>query len=146
MRHPCPAFNSLSNKVRGVLCWFSSLNKYKNLDAKLESKMVEIKRGASGQRKFSSFNAIILKFPQYKDGLRKIRNEDSNGDIDFDEFNKCLHKLQVHLTDKEMKDLSDSCDINNSHGIQFNEFIVLLCLVYLLMEPSSFTGTVSALK
>ncbi|KAK6914278.1 EF-hand domain, partial [Dillenia turbinata] len=147
--HPCPAFKSLSNKVADVLCWRSSLNKYKNLDAKLESKVMEIKRGASGQKKFRSFNSIILKFPQYKEGLRNIRSvfdeydEDSNGAIDFDEFNKCLNKLQVHLTDKEAKDLYDSCDIDNRHGIQFNEFIVLLCLVYLLMEPFSSTETIS---
>lgn len=64
-------------------------------------------------------------------------DEDSNGTIDREELKKCLQKLQLHLTEEEVEDLFHSCDIDGSEGIQFNEFIVLLCLIYLLKEPSS---------
>ncbi|XP_039000351.1 probable calcium-binding protein CML22 [Hibiscus syriacus] len=64
-------------------------------------------------------------------------DEDSSGTIDCEELNKCLDKLQLRLTKEEVEDLFRSCDINGSQGIQFSEFIVLLCLIYLLMKPSS---------
>ncbi|KAG2721111.1 hypothetical protein I3760_02G066300 [Carya illinoinensis] len=123
----------------------SSPNKYKRLDAKLERKMVEAKKGFSGYHKFKSINSIIMKFPQLRDSLKNIRavfeqyDEDSNGTIDQEELKKCLQKLQLHLTEEEVEDLFHSCDIDGHEGIQFNEFIVLLCLIYLLKGPSSNT-------
>lgn len=141
--HPCPFLESLSTKVGSMLCRCSSPNKYKRLDAKLERKLVEAKKGSSGHHNFKSINSIILKFPQFKDGLKSIRavfeqyDEDSNGTIDREELKKCLQKLQLHLTEEEVENLFHSCDINGSEGIQLNEFIVLLCLVYVLKEPSS---------
>lgn len=72
-------------------------------------------------------------------------DEDSNGTIDREELKKCLQKLQLHLTEEEVEDLFYSCDIDGSEGIQFNEFIVLLCLIYLLKEPSS-SNTVFAIN
>ncbi|KAF8402094.1 hypothetical protein HHK36_013046 [Tetracentron sinense] len=66
-----------------------------------------------------------------------MTDEDSNGTVDYEELKKCLQNLQLHLTEKEMEDLFHSCDMNENEGIQFNEFIVLLCLIYLLMEPSA---------
>lgn len=69
-------------------------------------------------------------------------DEDSNGTIDREELRKCLEKLQLHLKDEEIEDLFSSCDIDGSQGIQFNEFIVLLCLAYLLMTPSFSLDTV----
>ncbi|KAF3975707.1 hypothetical protein CMV_001059 [Castanea mollissima] len=140
---PCPSLKSLSKKVGSMLCRGSSTSKYKRLDAKLEKKMVEAKRGSSGYQNFKSINSIILKFPQFREGLKNIGSvfeqydEDSNGTIDREELKKCLQKLQLHLTEEEVEDLFHSCDIDGSEGIQFNEFIVLLCLIYLLKEPSS---------
>lgn len=64
-------------------------------------------------------------------------DEDSNGSIDYNELKKCFEQLQVHLPEEEIKDLFRYCDIDRSKGIQFNEFIVLLCLIYLLEEHSS---------
>lgn len=64
-------------------------------------------------------------------------DEDSNGAIDREELKKCLQELQLHLTEEEIEDLFHSCDIDGSNGIQLNEFIVLLCLIYLLKRPSS---------
>lgn len=72
-------------------------------------------------------------------------DEDSNGTIDYEELKKCLQKLQLHLLEEEIKDLFHSCDMDESKGIQFNEFIVLLCLIYLLKEPSS-SNTVITIK
>ncbi|XP_022761908.1 probable calcium-binding protein CML22 isoform X2 [Durio zibethinus] len=104
--------------------------------------MIEMKRSASGQSNFKSIDSIIMRFPQFRDGLRNLRgvfeqyDEDSNGTIDREELSKCLEKLQLCLTKEEVEDLFHSCDIDGSEGIQFNEFIVLLCLIYLLMKPS----------
>ncbi|XP_042966732.1 probable calcium-binding protein CML22 isoform X2 [Carya illinoinensis] len=142
---PWLSLKSLSIKVRSMLYRCSSPNKYKRLDAKLERKMVEAKKGFSGYHKFKSINSIIMKFPQLRDSLKNIRavfeqyDEDSNGTIDQEELKKCLQKLQLHLTEEEVEDLFHSCDIDGHEGIQFNEFIVLLCLIYLLKGPSSNT-------
>lgn len=145
--HPCPSLKSLSIKVGSMLCACGSPNKYKRLDAKLERKMAEARRDSSGNQNFKSIDSIIMKFPQFKEGLKNIRaafeeyDEDSNGTIDREELKKCLQKLQLHLTEEEVEDLFHSCDIDGSEGIQFNEFIVLLCLIYLLKEPSSSHST-----
>lgn len=71
--HPCPALKSLSNKVGVIFCFHSSQNKYERLDSKLERKMIEIKRSASGRHKFRSVNSIIMKFPKFREGLKEIR-------------------------------------------------------------------------
>ncbi|PHU21373.1 putative calcium-binding protein CML22, partial [Capsicum chinense] len=105
--------------------------------------MMELKRSSSGQSKFRSINIIILKFPRFKEGLKEIKgifeqfDEDSNGTIDRDELKKCLKKLQFHVKEEEIDDLFDSCDMDEKEGIQFNEFIVLLCLLYLLYSLGS---------
>ncbi|XWS35128.1 hypothetical protein CRYUN_Cryun21dG0099600 [Craigia yunnanensis] len=141
--HHCLSLKSLFSRIGGMLCHCGSPNKYKKLDSKLERKMIEMKIGASGQSNFKSIDSIILKFPQFREGLRNLRgvfeqyDEDSNGTIDREELNKCLEKLQLRLTKEEVEDLFRSCDIDGSEDIQFNEFIVLLCLIYLLMKPSS---------
>ncbi|GAV67678.1 EF_hand_5 domain-containing protein/EF_hand_6 domain-containing protein [Cephalotus follicularis] len=146
---PCPSLKPLSNKVVGMLCCRGSQSKYKKLDAKLERKMIEFKRSSSGQSSFKSIDSIIMRFPQFKEGLNSIRvafeqyDEDSNGTIDREELKKCLEKLELHLTEEEVEDLFHSCDIDGTEGIQFNEFIVLLCLIYLLMKPSSVPPTTS---
>ncbi|PHT25993.1 putative calcium-binding protein CML22 [Capsicum baccatum] len=146
---PCPVFKSLSNKVGSLLCFWNAPKKYRRLDTKLETKMMELKRSSSGQRKFRSINSIILKFPQFKEGLKEIKgvfeqfDEDSNGTIDRDELKKCVKKLQFHVKEEEIDDLFDSCDVDEKEGIQFNEFIVLLCLLYLVMDSSSSSNNTS---
>ncbi|KAH9649892.1 putative calcium-binding protein CML22 [Citrus sinensis] len=141
--HPCPPLKYLSNKVRGMLCHCGSQNKYARLDAKLEKKMIEVKKSSSGHSNFKSIDSVIVRFPQFKDGLKNIKSvfeqydKDSNGTIDREELKKCLEELQLHLKEEEIEDLFKSCDIDGSEGIQFNEFIVLLCLIYLLTTPSS---------
>ncbi|GMP55644.1 hypothetical protein CsSME_00020406 [Camellia sinensis var. sinensis] len=112
-----------------MLCCHNSLNKYKRLDTKLEKKMMEVKRSPSGNKNFRSINGIIMRFPQIKEGLKDIRgvfeqcDEDSNGTIDLEELKKCLQKLQLRLTEKEIDHLFHSCDVDGSEGIQFKEFI-----------------------
>ncbi|CAL5347643.1 unnamed protein product [Camellia sinensis] len=125
----CLALKSLPNKLGGMFCFDSPPNKYKKLDAKLEKKMMEVKRSALRINNFRSINGIIMKFPQIKEVLKDIRgvfehyDEDSNGTIDNDELKKCVQKLQLHLAEKEIDDLFDSCDLDGSAGIQFKEFI-----------------------
>ncbi|KAH7573046.1 hypothetical protein JRO89_XS03G0057400 [Xanthoceras sorbifolium] len=126
-----------------MFCHCGSQNKYKRLDAKLERKMIEVKKSSWGHSNFKSIDSIILRFPQFKEGLKNIKgvfeqyDEDSNGTIDLGELRHCLEKLQLQLEEEEIEELFHSCDIDGSEGIQFNEFIVLLCLIYLLMMPSS---------
>lgn len=72
-----------------------------------------------------------------------MTDEDSNGAIDQEEMKKCFYKLEVSFTDEEISDLFVACDINEDMGIKFNEFIVLICLVYLLKDDSNDVHTVS---
>ncbi|KNA04702.1 hypothetical protein SOVF_197240 isoform B [Spinacia oleracea] len=62
---------------------------------------------------------------------------DKNEVIDHSELKHCLRKLEVIFSEEEIDDFFKSCDINENMGIKFNEFIVLLCLVYLLQEDPS---------
>ncbi|XP_016468100.1 putative calcium-binding protein CML22 isoform X3 [Nicotiana tabacum] len=137
----CPVLKLLSNKVGNILCFRNAPKKYRRLDAKLETKMIELKRSSSGQTNFRSINSIILKFPQFREGLKEIKavfeQFDSNGTIDREELKKCVKKLQFHVKEEEINDLFHSCDVDENEGIQFNEFIVLLCLIYLLTDSSS---------
>lgn len=64
-------------------------------------------------------------------------DEDSNGAIDHEELKRCFEKLKISFTEEEIRDLFEACDIDENLGIKFNEFIVLLCLVYLLNEPAA---------
>ncbi|KAK2987228.1 hypothetical protein RJ640_022260 [Escallonia rubra] len=111
--------------------------------------MMDVKRSAPGRNNFRSINSIIMRFPQFKEGLKEIRgvfeqyDEDSNGTIELEELKKCLQKLQVELTEQEINDLFGSCDMDEIEGIQFNEFIVLLCLIYLLIDPATSSNTTS---
>lgn len=114
-------------------------------ETKLEAKMVEaIRRREAEGCHIKSFNSIILKFPKIDESLRKCKDifaqfdEDSNGTIDQEELRKCFHKLELSFTEEEIDDLFEACDINEDMGMKFNEFIVLLCLVYLLKDdPAS---------
>ncbi|XP_020588293.1 probable calcium-binding protein CML21 isoform X2 [Phalaenopsis equestris] len=64
-------------------------------------------------------------------------NEDSNGAIDPEELKHCFHKLQVDFTEDEISEIFKACDIDENMAIKFNEFVVLLCLVYLLKKPTT---------
>lgn len=103
--------------------------------------MVEaMQRRAAEGTALKSFNSIILKFPKIDDSLRNCKaifekfDEDLNGTIDHEELKKCFHKLEINFTEEEINDLFEACDINKDMGMKFNEFIVLLCLVYLLRD------------
>ncbi|PKA52802.1 putative calcium-binding protein CML21 [Apostasia shenzhenica] len=109
---------------------------------KLEAKMVDaMQKRASGGSSMKSFNSIILKFPKIDESLRKCKtifeefDQDSSGAIDPQELMHCFRKLEIRFSDEEINDLFKACDINEDMGMRFNEFIVLLCLVYLLQDP-----------
>ncbi|XP_042520056.1 probable calcium-binding protein CML21 [Macadamia integrifolia] len=110
-------------------------------ETKLEAKMVKaMQRRESEGTGMRSFNSIILKFPKIDESLRKCKtifeqfDENSNGTIDPEELRHCFHKLEITFTEEEIIDLFEACDINENMGMKFNEFIVLLCLVYLLKD------------
>ncbi|XP_010928993.1 probable calcium-binding protein CML21 [Elaeis guineensis] len=113
-------------------------------ESKLEVKMVEaMQKRASEGTSMKSFNSIIMKFPKIDESLRNCKtifeqfDEDSNGAIDPEELKHCFQKLEISAMEEEISDLFMACDINESMGINFSEFIVLLCLVYLLKEPAA---------
>ncbi|KAJ0751426.1 putative EF-hand domain-containing protein [Helianthus annuus] len=111
--------------------------------AKLEAQILEaiIQRESKGTS-IKSINRIILKFPKIDENLRKCKvifeqfgmNTDKSGAIDLKELKHCFEKLQVKFTNEEINEIFKTCDLNDDMGISFNEFIVLLCLVYLLKE------------
>ncbi|KAI4366222.1 hypothetical protein MLD38_022125 [Melastoma candidum] len=110
-------------------------------ETKLEAKMVEaMQKRASKGSKVKSFDSIVLKFPKIDESMRKYKttfqmfDEDSNGVIDHEELRHSFQKLDIPLTDEEINDLFEACDINHDKGMEFNEFIVLICLVYLLQD------------
>jgi len=70
-------------------------------------------------------------------------DEDSNGAIDQEELKKCFSKLEISFSEEETNDLFEACDINDDLGVNFNEFIVLLCLVYLLKDDPAALHAVS---
>ncbi|XP_027116789.1 probable calcium-binding protein CML22 isoform X2 [Coffea arabica] len=139
----------LSGKVVGMFCCHKPQSKYERLDRKLEKRMIEIKKSASGQSNFRSINSIIMKFPQFKEGLKEIRDifrqydEDNNATIEREELKKCSQELQLTIREEEIDDLFYYCDINENEGIQLNEFIVLLCLIYFLTDYSIPSHTAS---
>ncbi|XP_021740806.1 probable calcium-binding protein CML21 [Chenopodium quinoa] len=113
-------------------------------ETKLEAKMVEaMQKRASKGTAMKSFNTIILKFPKIDQSFRKCKatfqkfDVDNNDVIDHSELKACFRKLEVSFSEEEIDDFFKACDINEDMGIKFNEFIVLLCLVYLLQEDSS---------
>ncbi|GJR57274.1 probable calcium-binding protein CML22 isoform X1 [Tanacetum coccineum] len=145
---PCPSVKSLSYKVGGMLRCCNSTNRYERLDSELERKLMEVKkRYVPGNSSIRSINNIILRFPQFRRGLEEIRgvfrqfDVDSNGTIDHDELRKCLHKFQFDCTEDEINDLFESCSLGRNKGMKFNEFIVVLCLIYLLTCTSSSNHT-----
>ncbi|KAL6544597.1 putative calcium-binding protein cml21 [Orobanche minor] len=130
---------------------------------KLEAEIIEaVKRRELRGSSVKSFNSIILKFPRIDEsfrkcksafeefdvyafmvGSRKKRDEDGNGAIDPQELKHCFCKLELNFTDEEIDDLFAACDINEDMRMKFNEFIVLLCLVYLLKEDQTNQHSVS---
>ncbi|KAJ8424973.1 hypothetical protein Cgig2_001828 [Carnegiea gigantea] len=149
---PCPALKFLANRFASMFCCCSChTNKYRRLDAKLERKMIELRRGHPELTRIRSINSVIMKFPQLKEDIRNLRgvfeqyDENCDGTIDGEELRKCLRELQVDLADQETNDLFHSCDVDRNGVIQFNEFIVLLCIVYLLIKPSGSADTLSRL-
>lgn len=70
-------------------------------------------------------------------------DEDLNGIIDRQELKECFNGLEISLTEEEIDDLFDACDISAAMGMKFNEFIVLLCLVYLLKDDPNAKCSVS---
>ncbi|KAG9448841.1 hypothetical protein H6P81_008806 [Aristolochia fimbriata] len=103
--------------------------------------MVEaMQRRASEGTSMKSFNSIIMKFPKIDESLRNCKtifeqfDEDSNGTIEPEELKSCFQKMEMSFSEEEISDLFEACDINENMGMKFNEFIVLLCLVYLLKE------------
>ncbi|KAM0898436.1 hypothetical protein ACQ4PT_021942 [Festuca glaucescens] len=137
--HPC-RFAGMG----GAASRFAAPMKQRRVERDLDNKVVEALRERARTRKktFKSVNSITMRLPRFKDGLRDIRDVfdhydgDSNGSIDNEELRRCLRQLQVQMSEKEVDDVHHYCNIDNREGIQFQEFVVLLCLMYLLFGPN----------
>ncbi|KAL9232769.1 hypothetical protein vseg_007839 [Gypsophila vaccaria] len=141
--HPCPALKTFADKLGSIICRCQNANKHKRLDAKLEKKMIELRHRISRHESFRTINSIIMKFPRLREQIQNLRDvflqydEDHNGFLDQEELQKCLKDLPSNLTTKDFDDIFNSCDVDGNGLIQFHEFIVFLCLIYLLARPSS---------
>lgn len=133
----------LANKMGAVICCISEQSEKKSLERKLEKKIAEIRRNKFGQTKLKSIDSIVMLFPMFKERLKTLRgmfeqyDEDSNESIEPHELKTFLEDLQLHLPENEIENIFQYCDVDGSKGIQFNEFIVLLCLIHILTEPLS---------
>ncbi|XP_052155501.1 probable calcium-binding protein CML22 [Oryza glaberrima] len=135
--------SQLQNFIAEMGCVESKLVatiKYRRVEKDLDKKVAEAlkERTKSKKKTFRSVNSITMGLPRFKEGLRNIRDvfdqydEDSNGTIDNEELRNCLNKLQVQMSEEEIDNIHRYCDIDNRKGIQFPEFVVFLCLMYLL--------------
>ncbi|KAJ6842882.1 putative calcium-binding protein CML22 [Iris pallida] len=148
---PCPAMKSFfSEKVGCRIFSCNSQDKYSRITHEIEKKLIKaIRKRAASQKSFKSINSIILRFPRFKEELKNIKDifdqydEDSNGTINHEELRNCLSDLHIHLPEEEVDALYEYCDIDGKEGIQYNEFIVLLCIFHLLMEPASASQDIS---
>ncbi|XP_020224399.1 probable calcium-binding protein CML22 [Cajanus cajan] len=126
-----------------TMCCIGKSSKKTCLDEKLGKKIAEIRRNKLGESRLKSIDSIVMLFPMFKERLKTLRgmfeqyDEDSNGSIEPNELKNFLEHLELHFTEQEIDNLFQYCDLDGSKGIQFNEFIVLLCLIHLLAEPSS---------
>lgn len=77
------------------------------------------------------------------DDLCFATDEDSNGAIDQEELKKCFSKLEISFSEEDINELFKACDFNDDLGMKFNEFIVLLCLVYLFKDDPKALHAVS---
>ncbi|RDX62667.1 putative calcium-binding protein CML22, partial [Mucuna pruriens] len=131
------------SKMGAAMCCIGKSSKTMCLDEKLERKIAEMKRYKFAESRLKSIDSIVMLFPMFKERLKTLRgmfeqyDEDSNGSLEPNELKKFLEHLELHLEEQEIENLFQYCDIDGSKGIQFNEFIVLLCLIHLLAEPSS---------
>ncbi|KAK7339240.1 hypothetical protein VNO77_19896 [Canavalia gladiata] len=114
-----------------------------SLDEKLERKIAEMKRYIIGESKLKSIDSVVMLFPMFKEKLKPLRGMfekydlDSNGSIEPNELKRFLEHQQLRLQEQEIDNIFQFCDIDGSKGIQFNEFIALLCLIHLLTTPAS---------
>uniref|UniRef100_A0A0E0KYG0 EF-hand domain-containing protein n=1 Tax=Oryza punctata TaxID=4537 RepID=A0A0E0KYG0_ORYPU len=138
----------INSGIVGMGCVESKLVapiKYRRVEKDLDKKVAEAlkERTKSKKKTFRSVNSITMGLPRFKEGLRNIRDvfdqyvsetadDDSNGTIDNEELRNCLNKLQVQMSEEEIDNIHRYCDIDNRKGIQFPEFVVFLCLMYLL--------------
>lgn len=126
------------------MCCITKSSERKSLDGKLGKKIAEIRRNKFGQSRLKTVDSIVMLFPMFHERLKTLRgmfeqfDEDSNGSIEPNELKGFLDHLELHLPEQEIENLFHYCDIDGSKGIQFNEFIVLLCLIHLLTEPLSY--------
>ncbi|RZR92574.1 hypothetical protein BHM03_00020886 [Ensete ventricosum] len=145
------ALKSFSDKVGDAFAKLSSSIKHRRDHQNLKKRLLEAmkQRGFSNQNTFRSVNSIIMRFPHFKKGLQNIKNifekydEDSNGTLDPVELKKCLRMLQIQLSEKDIDRLYHYCDMDENKGIQYHEFIVLLCFAYLLAGPDSAANNMS---
>ncbi|KAI3971391.1 hypothetical protein MKW92_043753 [Papaver armeniacum] len=126
----CSSLKSFfSDRVQGMLCRCNTSSKYKRLNPKLERKEALLNLTLLSHN--FEVSQVQRSIKEHQEGTRT-----QMGTIDHEELKKCLNKLQLHLTEREIEDLFQACDVDGIEGIQLNEFVVLLCLLYLPKDSS----------
>lgn len=100
------------------------------------------RHGEKHRVEVKSLDQVLLKLPAVREtfnGCRsvfKATDKDGDGLIQLAEFKQSALNMQLHLPDQLLEDVYNQADLNNSHTIDFREFIVLLTLVWLLRPQS----------
>mmetsp|Transcript_36580 Transcript_36580/g.92479 ORF Transcript_36580/g.92479 Transcript_36580/m.92479 type:complete len:196 (-) Transcript_36580:350-937(-) len=114
----------------------------KRFDAKLTSVVTEYAK--SRTEKPQTFMSLLLKFPKLHHGF----------DLCREVFNKCDRDRDEHITMEEMEeglrelgftaeddkliaDCFDSSDMDQSHSIEFKEYVVLMAALFVLKKGQS---------
>lgn len=95
------------------------------------------RRAEEGRKLPSSFDTFVLKFPVIAKQLRRTRqafdkyDRDHSLTIDIKELENCFRDLDVLSSPAELREYFTEADVDHNQTIDFMEFILALCLVYL---------------
>ena len=97
-------------------------------------------KGARHKQKIKHINTLLLKFPVMIDKIGKLKvyfdnaDREKKGSITPEEFLACCEGLQIRISKDTTKKLFEMSDFNHDKTIDFQEFVVVCALVYLLEE------------
>ena len=97
-------------------------------------------KGSRHKQKIKHINTLLLKFPVMIEKIEKLKvyfvkaDKAKNGSISPDEFLIYCDEIGVHLSKDTRTKLFEMTDFNDDKTIDFQEFVVVCALVYLLEE------------
>ena len=98
-------------------------------------------KGARHKQKIKHINTLLLKFPRMIEKIEKLKvyfdeaDRSNTGSISPEEFLQCCDEtIRVKLSKDTRSKLFEMSDFNHDKSIDFQEFVVVCALVYLLEE------------